>query len=94
MKHLSYAALLGLCLLQLAACASNAHCRRPQDYQAAADRPPLTGLDGLELPESAGALRIPSPVESPVSFGQQTGDGWSCLDIPPKLSLPEDKPKS
>ncbi|MEK6806812.1 MAG: hypothetical protein AABY95_09230 [Pseudomonadota bacterium] len=93
MKH-GPSLLLLLSVLELAACASNAHCRRPQSYQSAGDRPPLTGVDGLELKESAGALRIPPPVENPVAFGQQSGDTWSCLDLPPKLQLPEDKPKS
>lgn len=94
MRKVSFALLAGLTTLQLAACGTTAHCRRPEEYQAAQDRAPLIGADGLKLPESAGALRIPPPVENPVAFGESSGESWSCLDIPPKLELPEDKPKS
>ncbi len=93
MRSFSYV-VLGLSLLQLTACASSAHCQRAQDYQSAQSRAPLIGTDGLAIKESAGALRIPPPVENPVEFGEKNGSEWSCLDMPPRLVLQEDKPKS
>ena len=99
MKRLLPVLLVVSSVLALSACGTTAHCRRPQEYQLAQDRAPLVGAEGQELPESASALRIPPPVENPVGFGAKTSDdkgneAWSCLDIPPKLVLPEDKTKS
>ncbi|MBI2382980.1 MAG: hypothetical protein HYV18_02780 [Gammaproteobacteria bacterium] len=76
-------------------CSSTSHCKGEQDYQKAQTVPPLAGVDGLKLPESPSPLRIPPKAESEVAFGEQykTDNGktrYRCLDIPPRLELPED----
>ncbi len=95
MSRISFTALIVLVALGLGACSSTSHCRRPQDYQSAPDRAPLTGVEGMQLPESASALRIPPPIDNSVPFGEKARDGdvWNCLDMPPRLVLPEDMPK-
>lgn len=86
-----------LAILGLSGCAANSYCIEEQNYQKAQSVPPLNGVEGLQLPESASALRIPPPPESAVAFGEiykdADGDDQArCLDTPPKMTLPPPAP--
>ena len=85
---------LGLLVLAgLSGCATSSYCTDEQKYQEAKSVPALNGADGVQLPESPSALRIPPPPESPVAFGEIYKDTEGeervrCLDTPPQMSLP------
>lgn len=72
--------------LALQGCAANRYCIGEQPYQRAEDRPMLVAIDGLKLPESTNALRIPAQPPATVPFGTRDakGDGV-CLDKPPGM---------
>lgn len=53
-------------------------CSAPQPHQAAREVPPLVVPEGLDLPNTRGALRIPDVVTPP-----RPNDG-RCLDYPPR----------
>ncbi|PPE73255.1 hypothetical protein C3942_13340 [Solimonas fluminis] len=72
----------------LAGCASRNACVGDTEYQQAVSMPPPATVDGLKIPESASALRIP-----PVPAGAQPVPEGTCLQTPP--AMPEvalDKP--
>jgi len=80
--------------LALSACASNRHCAGVQPYQEAKTLVPPTSLDGLTVPESASALRIPPAPEKPVGFAIERPDPedpgettMECLDLPPRMAV-------
>lgn len=82
----------------LSACASGGHCVGEFDYQKAASLPPATAVQGLAVPESASALRIPPPAAKPVPYAEFYPDPEDpedrkvrCLDVP--QALPEPKPE-
>jgi hypothetical protein len=84
--------LLGLALL--AGCGSKAYCMRDQKYDHVASIPPITGGDGLNIPNSPTALRVPpAPPNAPdAPFGSKVVDPqhpgrtqYACLDEPPPL---------
>ena len=101
MKIMRVLALLPV--LALGACASNSYCLGEQKYQNAGSVPPLRPIEGLKLPESPSALKIPPAPANPVAFGErykdEDGDEKSrCLDKPPAMpALPvkseESKPE-
>lgn len=69
------------------ACASNRYCLEEQKYERAENRPTLTTVDGLKLPESATALRIPPPPPASVPFGVRDDKGGGvCLDKPVEMT--------
>lgn len=85
--------LLGLmaATAMLSACSQMRYCKGEQKYQAVQSLPPLEGTDGLEIPQSQAALRVPP--------GPGTSDGFvesyiddegetrlRCLDMPPRLA--------
>ena len=77
-------------LLALGACAPGAYCEGQQDYQRARSVPVLQPADGLKVPESETALKIPPPPAKAVPFGQMAKDEDGddivvCLDKPPEL---------
>lgn len=75
-------------VLFLGACASNEYCMKPQDYQAAADLPPLKSAGALRVPETPSALHVPPPPENAVPFGVRNAEGKPvCLDQPPHLDI-------
>ena len=81
----------------LAACASNSYCDGVQDYQKAKTLPPLAGVEGLKLPESPSALKIPPASPNPVGYGthvkdEKGKDVLQCLDKPP--AMPSPKPEA
>jgi hypothetical protein len=87
-RHVVVPALVSACSL-LAACSTNSYCLADQDYQKAQVVPELRSAEGLELPESPSALRLPPPPSKPEPFGVRTADGTGlCLDKPPAMSQP------
>ena len=90
-----------LALLPIAlvtACANNSYCMGEQKYQVAGSVPPLYPVEGMKLPESPSALRIPPPPPNPVPYGQvaKNADGddkIQCLDKPPDMPPVAVKPE-
>lgn len=75
-----------LLALALSACAGNRYCLSEQEYQKAENLQPIQPVEGLALPESASALRIPPPPAEVVPFGTRNAEGDGvCLDRPPPL---------
>ncbi len=64
------------------------NCHAPQDYQSATSVPSLKVPDGLNAPQTRGALKIP---DVPVS-GRKRGAGDACLDEPPSFYPNRPKP--
>jgi hypothetical protein len=82
--------LIPLSLLALSGCAVNSYCTGEMDYQTAPSIPPLQGGEGVRIPESASALKIPPPPANPVGYGEirkdaEGDDVIHCLDKPPEL---------
>ena len=71
-----------------ASCLSGCHlwskltpdCHHPQEYQRAREVSPLTVPPGLDKPNTAGALSIPTVELAPPPPGRND----ACLDIPPR----------
>jgi len=83
-----------LSALVLGGCASNRYCLEKQGYEDAGSIPPLKSADGLQIPQSAGALVVPPPPAQRVPFGheEKTAKGAGkveCLDRPPPMSKPQ-----
>jgi uncharacterized lipoprotein len=57
-----------------------ADCHRPQEYQHAAQLPPLKVPPGLDTPNTQGALVIPTAELAP----PRPGAHEACLDSPPR----------
>jgi uncharacterized lipoprotein len=82
----------------LSGCASGGYCLGEQPYMKAQSVPPLTPAEGLKLPESSGALKIPPPPKETVPYGQKVKDEKGdevvqCLDKPPAMpKSAEEKP--
>ena len=77
-------------LSSVAACSTNSYCLAEQDYQKANVVPEIQPVEGLAVPASPSALRLPERPASEVAFGNKDakGDGV-CLDQPPKMPAPE-----
>ncbi|MGH8481539.1 MAG: hypothetical protein ACRES8_03670 [Nevskiaceae bacterium] len=80
-----------IALLGLSGCAASTYCEGQQDYQRARSVPVLQPADGLRLPESEHALRIPPPPANAVPYGEVVRDEEGdevvrCLDKPPVLA--------
>ncbi len=71
--------------LLLGSCARILHgfapdCHKPQEYQRAAQLPPLKVPAGLDTPNTQGALVIPTVELAPPPPGRRD----ACLDSPPR----------
>lgn len=93
-RRLSSAVLLVMAAALLAGCASRGSCAKPQPYDNAGSIPPLTGANGLVIPQAAGALVVPAAPAKPVPFATEhkAPDGKlvaSCLDEPPAMPKPQ-----
>jgi uncharacterized lipoprotein len=55
-------------------------CHGKQEYQRAAQRPPLIVPQGLDAPNTQGALVIPTVELTPPPPGAKD----ACLDVPPR----------
>ena len=86
-------------LLALGGCAASSYCEGEQTYQTAPSVPTLQPADGLQVRDSASALKIPPAPENAVAYGEvyRDADGdeaMRCLDKPPDLPPPvEPKPE-
>jgi hypothetical protein len=85
--------LLLVSLSGVAACTTNSYCLVDQDYQKAEIVPELQPVEGLAIPASPSALRLPDRPATAVAFGHKNeeGDGV-CLDRPPPYVAPEKAP--
>lgn len=72
----------------LVGCGSNKYCLVDQPYQNAAAVPEIQATEGLQVPQSPSALRLPEAPENRVPFGIESADGdGQCLDQPPALKV-------
>jgi hypothetical protein len=77
----------------IAGCAHNGACAKVQPYESARSVPPIQGVDGLQIPESATAMKVPNTVAGPdVPYGVKIQDPkkpgktrYQCLDQPPTM---------
>lgn len=58
----------------------NPDCHSPQEYQHALSAPPLKVPAGLDSPNTAGALVIPTVTDAPPPPGPHD----TCYDVPPR----------
>ena len=73
----------------LAACSTNSYCLAKHDYQKARVVPELRSADGLQMPNSPSALRLPPEPASIQPFGTADKEGAGvCLDKPPAMAQP------
>lgn len=77
----------------LGGCASNSYCARQQPYENARSVPPIQGTEGLKIPESATAMRVPNETAQNVPYGVKVVDPkrpgktqYQCLDQPPAMA--------
>lgn len=86
--------LLGLsAAVLLGGCSSSRRCAGTPAYQKEATLPAPGPVEGLTVPESASALRIPDAPENSVPYGRKVkdprgGSMYECLDVPPRLNPP------
>ena len=82
--------LLTVCLSGVAACSANNYCLTEQDYQKAEVVPEIKPVEGLAVPASPSALRLPDRPTTQVAFGYENKDGDGvCLDQPPAMPVIE-----
>ena len=81
----------------LAGCSANRHCVGDFPYQRAATLAEPAPVEGLSMPESVSALRIPPPPEQAVPYAREMPDPddpgatrISCLDVPPPMTVTPD----
>ncbi|QHS09462.1 hypothetical protein [Sinimarinibacterium sp. NLF-5-8] len=88
-----------VCSAMLSACAGGAsrHCMGDLPYQKAENLTLPTHVEGLTIPDSAAALRIPAEPERSVAFDRQIPDPQNpekmrieCLDLPPRAAFAAD----
>jgi hypothetical protein len=80
-------------LALFSACTVNTYCEGEQDYAKAESLPPVRSAEGVKVPESQSALRIPPPPKTAVPYGEPAKDEDGddivrCLDQPPNLPPP------
>lgn len=79
--------------LLLSACAGNRVCTASADYREAAAIPPIQPAEGLKLPSSPSALKVPELTPAAVEASKQPlprrGRGTACLDYPPEMAPAE-----
>lgn len=82
----------GLAALVLSACGANRYCVVEQEYQRAQTVPELQPADGLILPQSPSALRLPAAPAERLPFGTVNEEGAGvCLDKPPDFIEPPEE---
>lgn len=76
-------------VMLLGACSTNSYCLSEQDYQKARVVPELRSAEGLTMPNSPSALRLPAAPASNEPFGVKDSEGAGvCLDKPPAMATP------
>ena len=78
----------------LSACAGNQVCNADADYRKAAAIPAIQPAEGLKLPQSPSALKVPdiTPAAAQAAASQpmpRKGKGTACLDYPPGIAPTE-----
>ena len=78
----------------LSACAGNSVCNADADYRKAGAIPPIQAAEGLKLPQSPSALKVPdiTPAATQAAASQplpKKGKGTACLDYPPEIAPAE-----
>lgn len=92
MRHVMILGGLAVAVL-LAGCSNTRRCETEQKYQTAKTAPVPASIEGMSVPDSPSALRIPSPPAQNVPFGQERVDKakgktvYECLDTPPRLKV-------
>lgn len=91
MRAIMLVALSGLLLLS--SCASYRRCAGTPAYQKEDSLPAPAPVEGLTIPDSPSALRIPPPPADPAPYGKKVkdprgGSMYECLDVPPTLNPP------
>lgn len=98
MKHSMKISLIAIAATaaMLSACAGNQVCKDDADYRKAAAIPPIQAAEGLALPQSASALKVPDITPAAQAAAQQPlpkkGKGTACLDYPPEITPSEAAP--
>jgi hypothetical protein len=80
-------------LLAVGGCTANGYCKGEFAYQKAASVPAIKGADGLKLPDSSSALKVPPPPAKSVGYAETVKDKdgddvIACLDAPPAMPPP------
>ncbi len=83
--------LLALASALLSACVGAPTCNNSNaDYRHAAAIPPIQPAEGLQLPESSSALKVPELTAAAKAAAAQPypkkGKGTACLDYPPEIA--------
>ncbi len=86
-----------LASLLLGACASNQTCNASAEYRKAAAIPPIKAAEGLALPSSPSALKVPDITPAALAAARteplpKKGRGTACLDYPPEIVPAEPAP--
>ena len=98
MKHSMKISLLAIAAttVLLSACAGNQVCKDDADYRKAGAITPIQAAEGLSLPQSASALKVPDITPAAHVAAQQPlpkkGKGTACLDYPPEITPSEAAP--
>ncbi len=79
-------------IASIAACSSTRYCAREQSYEKSVSIPPIVAPEGLKLPATSTALKVPEPRGESLSFAYLTPDPAKpgknkvqCLDQPPPI---------
>ncbi len=88
--------------LLLAGCGGvTRHCVGEFEYQRAQTLSPPEQVEGLTMPESVAALRIPPPPDEPVPYAIEYADPdkpgktrVDCLDVPPRIRVAAEPPEA
>lgn len=76
--------------LLISACAGSKVCSSAAEYRNAAAIPPIQPAEGLLLPSSAAALKVPELTPAAVEAAKlpppRKGRGTACLDYPPEIA--------
>lgn len=84
---------VALATLLLSACAGSRVCTASADYRKAAAIPPIQAAEGLKLPSSPAALKVPELTPAAQEAAKlpppRKGSGTACLDYPPEIAPAE-----
>lgn len=91
--------LVVLASMLLTACATNQSCKDSADYRDAAAITPIQPAEGLNLPTSASALKVPELTPAALTAARseplpKKGRGTACLDYPPEIAPVEAAPSA
>jgi hypothetical protein len=81
----------------VAGCSNTRRCETEPAYEKAGTLPTPGEIQGLTIPESPSALRIPAAPADPVPFGRKLREPgrsarYECLDTPPAMTITPEPP--